>query len=177
MFQAVCDYKGKILNCYVSQPGSVHDQQVLQQSPLAQFLGDKEKFYDNCHLVGDAGYKLHENLMIPYRDNGKLLEKQKFYNFCHSSARMAIKRTFNLLRGRFKSIANCLAITTLEDIQKYVTAICILHNFCLINGDQFECEEMEYTMDSLVIVPQDNDAEQSVANIKRDLLCQTVLMS
>lgn len=92
ILQGVCDHKGKFINCFVGHVGSVHDQRVFRLSEVADFVGKEEKFPQQCHLVGDAAYSLNINLMVPFRDNGHLTDRQKNFNFCPSSARMRIKR-------------------------------------------------------------------------------------
>lgn len=74
---------------------------MFRQSEIQYYLGDETKFPQDSHLVGDLAYKLHENLLVPYRDNGHLTERQRNYNFCQSSARIAIERAFGILKGRF----------------------------------------------------------------------------
>lgn len=90
--------------------------------------------------MGGSAYKLHDNLMIPYRDNGHLTERQKNYNFCHASARIVIERVFGLLKGRFRSLLTKLAMDRIDLIPKYILACCILHNICLMRGDELEVE-------------------------------------
>ncbi|XP_071576255.1 putative nuclease HARBI1 [Temnothorax nylanderi] len=102
--QAVCDHERRFIHCVAGHVGSVHDQRVFRLSEVHNYLQDPRKFSNDSYLVGDAAYSLHENLMTPYRDNGHLTHKQKNYNFCHSSARMVIERTFGLLKGRFRSL-------------------------------------------------------------------------
>ncbi|XP_071579491.1 putative nuclease HARBI1 [Temnothorax nylanderi] len=108
--QAICDHTCQFIHCYVGHVGSVHDQRVFRLSEVQSYLGDVSKFPEESHLIGDLAYKLHENLLIPYRDNGHLTERQRNYNFVHSSARMAIERTFGLLKGRFRSLLTTLAL-------------------------------------------------------------------
>lgn len=76
---------------------------MFRLSEVQSYLGDELKFPEDCHLVGDSAYKLHENLLVPYRDNGHLTERERNYNFCHASARIVIERAFGLLKGRFRS--------------------------------------------------------------------------
>ncbi|XP_032690752.1 protein ALP1-like, partial [Odontomachus brunneus] len=104
--QAVCDHRTNFIHCYVGHPGSVHDQRVFRLSELQQWLGDPDKFPQNCHILGDAAYKLHENVIVPYRDNGHLTIRQRNFNFCHSSSRIAIERAFGLLKTRFRTVLN-----------------------------------------------------------------------
>ncbi|XP_071579325.1 putative nuclease HARBI1 [Temnothorax nylanderi] len=108
--QAICDHKCQFIHCYAGHVGSVHDQRVFRQSEVQHYLGDVTKFPQDSHLVGDSAYKLHENLLVPYRDNGHLTERQRNYNFCHSSARIVIERAFGLLKGRFRCLLTTLAV-------------------------------------------------------------------
>ncbi|EFN64056.1 Putative nuclease HARBI1, partial [Camponotus floridanus] len=103
-FQAVCNHKTHFLHCFAGHPGSVHDQRVFRLSELQEWLGNPEKFPDDYHILGDAAYKLHQNLIVPYRDNGHLTPRQKNFNFCHSSARVAIERAFGFMKTSFRSL-------------------------------------------------------------------------
>jgi len=62
--------------------------------------------------------------------------KQKNFNFCHSSARMAIERSFGLLKGRFRSLLTTLDMERIDLIPKFILACCVLHNICLLQGDE-----------------------------------------
>ncbi|KAL6420744.1 hypothetical protein ACFW04_013865 [Cataglyphis niger] len=108
--QAMCNHKAHFIHCFVGHPGSVHDKRVFRFSELQDWLGNPEKFPDDCHILGDAAYKLHQNVIVPYRDNGHLTPRQINFNFCHSSARIVIERAFGLLKTRFRSIRTVLAI-------------------------------------------------------------------
>ncbi|KAJ1528142.1 hypothetical protein ONE63_008056 [Megalurothrips usitatus] len=121
----VCDHKARFVDCFVGHAGSLHDQRVFRLSPVQDFLDDENKFPDGCHLVGDSAYKLHENLMVPYRDNGHLTQRQKNFNFCLSSARIAIERAFGLLKGRFRSLLHCLPMTDTAEVPDFVLACCV----------------------------------------------------
>lgn len=83
---------------------------MFRLSEVQIYLGDEFKFPEDCHLVGDQAYKLHENLLVPYRNNGHLTEHQQNYNFCHASARIIIERAFGLLKCRFRSLLTVLAM-------------------------------------------------------------------
>lgn len=133
----MCDHKCRFIHCYAGNVGSVHDQRVFRLSELKNGIDDATKFPDNTHLVGDAAYTLHEHLLVPYRDNGHLTQKQKNFNFCHSSARMAIERAFGYLKGRFRSLLTILDMKRVDLIAKYIIACCVLHNICLLKDDEF----------------------------------------
>lgn len=106
------------------------------------YLSDPEKFPNDCHLVGDAAYPLHKHLLTPYRDNGHLSARQKNYNFCHSSARIAIERAFGLLKKRFRSLLTVLDMNRTDLIPEYIIACCVLHNICLLKEDEFPIDEI-----------------------------------
>jgi len=91
--KAVCDHQYTYIHCFVGNVGSVHDQRVFRLSEEYNYnIDDPSKFPNDSHIIGDAAYTNHEHLLVPYRDNGHLTVKQKNFNFCHSSARMATER-------------------------------------------------------------------------------------
>jgi len=107
----------------------VHDQHVFRLSEIQDALGNPEKFLDDCHLIGNAAYKLHDNLIVPYHDNGHLTERQK-NNYCHSSTRIAIERAFGLLKERFRSLSHYLSMTRTDLIAHFILAVsCITFVF------------------------------------------------
>lgn len=66
--QVVCDHKNKIIDFFAGYPGSVHDSRVFRNSPLCNSLQAKCSSY---FLLGDSGYPLQNNLMIPFKDRGQ----------------------------------------------------------------------------------------------------------
>ncbi|GAB1860676.1 Putative nuclease HARBI1 [Camponotus japonicus] len=173
--QAICDHKCRFIHCYVGHVGSVHDQRVFRQSEVQNYLGNVTKFPQNSHLVGDLAYKLHENLLIPYRDNGHLTKRQSNYNFCHASARIVIERAFGLLKGRFRSLLTTFAMNRVDLIPIHILACCILHNICLMRGDELNFEINEDV--EMIDVPDNAENVHDVAHTgttKRDLICETL---
>jgi len=51
-----------------------------------------------CYYLGDAAYLLSIHLLTPYKDNGRLTDQQKKYNFKHSYARNIVERAFGVLK-------------------------------------------------------------------------------
>lgn len=123
----------------------MHDQSFFRLSEVYDYMEDSLKFPNNNHIIGDAAYKINEHLLVPYRDNGHLTLKQKNFNFCLSSARMAIERFFGLLSGRFRSLLTTLDMEPVDLIPTFILAYCVLHNICLLKGDELP--------DCLVIEP------------------------
>jgi len=168
----VCNHKTHFLHCFAGHSGS--DQRVFRLSELQEWLGNPEKFPDDCHILGDAAYKLHENLIVPYRDNGHLTPRQKNFNFCHSSARVAIERAFGLLKTRFRSLRTVLAMDRVDLIPMFIIACCVMHNICLLRGDEIELNEINET--------ENNNLHHGVAPFeqagvaKRNLICERLPM-
>ncbi|XP_071632125.1 uncharacterized protein [Temnothorax longispinosus] len=171
--QAICDHTCQFIHCYVGHVGSVHDQRVFRLSEVQSYLGDVSKFPEESHLIGDLAYKLHENLLIPYRDNGHLTERQRNYNFVHSSARMAIERAFGLLKGRFRSLLTTLALDRVDLIPLHILACCVLHNICLMKNDILDIEVNE-DVHAIDCVRDNNENIQNARAgiIKRDLIAE-----
>jgi len=94
---------------------------VFRLSEVHSHLGNISKFLQDCHLVGDQAYKLHENLLVPYRDNGHLTERQRNYDFSHAFARIVIERAFELLKVR--SLLTTLAIDRVDLIPMHIFAV------------------------------------------------------
>ncbi|KAK3920196.1 Putative nuclease [Frankliniella fusca] len=138
--QAVCDHKRLFTHIYVGQVGSVHDSRVFRLSELQTFMDQEDRFHNNSHIIGDAAHTLNRHLLVPYMDNGNLTDRQKNFNFCLSSARMTVERAFGLLRGRWRSLRRTLEMICTENVpdSDYVLACCVLHNICLLRGDEFE---------------------------------------
>ncbi|KAJ1526584.1 hypothetical protein ONE63_008170 [Megalurothrips usitatus] len=179
--QGVCDHKARFVHCFVGHAGSLHDQRVFRLSPVQDFLDDENKFPDGCHLVGDSAYKLHENLMVPYRDNGHLTQRQKNFNFCLSSGRIAIERAFGLLKGRFRSLLHCLPMTDTAEVPDFVLACCVLHNLCILQGyelnETLTAECCERQADPLNVGQQAGQAAvQNAAMAKRDEICARLIL-
>ncbi|XP_044733226.1 putative nuclease HARBI1 [Chrysoperla carnea] len=173
--QAICDAQCKFIHCYAGNVGSVHDARVLRLSEVNDYLNDEQKFPNESHLVGDAAYPLHKHLLTPYRDNGHLSARQKNYNFCHSSARIAIERAFGLLKKRFRSLLTVLDMNRTDLIPEFIIACCVMHNICLSRNDEFPVEE--------IIEQNGNINEMNYNRIlpadgvdKRNRICEQLIM-
>lgn len=127
--------------------------------------------------MGDAAYNIHEHLMVPFRDNGHLTNRQKNYNFCHSSARMAIERAFALLKGRFRSLLTVLDMNRVDLIPDFIMACCILHNICFLKNDDFQITEpnvFETVSDSNTQLT--NERCNNAAKLKRDVISNNLII-
>lgn len=144
----------EFIHCYVGYPGSVHDQRVFNVSELQNFCNDETKFPYDTHLIGDAAYKILKTILVPYKDNGRLTQRQKNYNYCLSSTRMVVERSIGLLKARFRILLDKLPMKRIDLIPNYIMACCVLHNICLMRNDMIEIpiiveDEMQNNIDDL----------------------------
>src|SRR6185437_10491402 len=84
----------------------------------------------NAYILGDAGYPCQDWLITPYRDNGRLTQKQTYYNVKHSQTHISIKQVFGKLKSRFRCLLINPIATLLETVILIITSSCILHNIC-----------------------------------------------
>lgn len=125
----------QLIHCFCGYPGSVHDQRVFRVSEVHDMCSDHSFFPGDTHIIGDAAYAIQQHLLVPYKNNGRLTARQTNFNYCLSSARMAVERSIGLLKGRFRSLLGVLPMTRTDLIPKYIMACCVLHNVCLFFND------------------------------------------
>ncbi|XP_032365442.1 putative nuclease HARBI1 [Etheostoma spectabile] len=171
ILQGVCDSRGKFLDTYVGNTGSVHDALVLRRSPMY-----KESLYPppGFFLLGDGGYPCLQHpvtIMTPYRQPvaGQV---QARFNKHHAKARSIIERCFGMLKTRWRAIfLRALEIRPLF-APKVISACCILHNLCLLTGDILEEDEEEEDEEHQGNVPDQGDQELSGIHLRARLAAQ-----
>ena len=97
-------------------------------SPLYQKIYRRE-IPRQYHLVGDAAYALHLNLITPFKDTGRgLTVGETLYNNRHSQTRMASERAFGILKARRLKLD--YVDSEPEPWNRIVLSCCVLHNMC-----------------------------------------------
>lgn len=164
----VCNDKLQFLHCYAGLPGSVHDMRVFKYSGLQQRCND-EYFPDNTHIIADSAYVLQKHIMVPYKDNGHLTEQEINYNSILSRTRMIVERSIGLLKGRWRFLLDKVPMRRTDLIPYYIISCCILHNICLLQGDNFDYPVIFY--DDLAAEPEPMAVNQLLQNeglVKRE---------
>ncbi|XP_043466333.1 putative nuclease HARBI1 [Leptopilina heterotoma] len=158
LLQGMCDSQGKFVDVFAGVCGSVHDNRLFEMSPMGQQLitAPENVCPLDMHIIGDAAYKLHPFLMVPFKDNGHLTEDQINFNKCLSRTRMVIERAFGLLKGRFRRLLY-LYLQNVAYGSLIIIACCVLHNICLDLDDDVNDEILN------------NIDEQRAQNIVNDL--------
>ena len=140
---AVCDADKKFMNINVGYSGRCHDAHIFANSTLARLIHTSNAIPNNYHLLGDAAYALHINVMPPYGGDN-LPNWKEMHNQAHSSTRMVIERSFSDLKNRWLRL-NCLRndFVYANDI---IATCCCLQNICISYGDieasEPQCEAM-----------------------------------
>ncbi|CAJ1057661.1 putative nuclease HARBI1 isoform X1 [Xyrichtys novacula] len=91
---AIYDHQWRFIDLFVGFPGSVHDAHVLWNSP------------EGCCILGDGGYSCLGApicLLTPYREPVANPVQARF-NTIHGKARNIVKRTFGMVKARWRSI-------------------------------------------------------------------------
>jgi hypothetical protein len=141
VLQATVDHIPIFTDIYVGWPGSVSDARVWRNSPLKRKLdeisanpnSDPLFKLSGGHLLGDGGYPLSEHMLVPFKDNGRLLHKHRRYNKRHSGTRMRVEQSFGVLKNKWR-VLELLKYKSIQLDCKVVTACCILHNFVMLEG-------------------------------------------
>lgn len=141
--QAVVDANMRFLNIYCGEPGSLHDARILRRSPLYETANANTRmlFPNKTFLLGDSAYPSLSWLVPPFRDNGHLTNRQKEFNFIHSSTRMPVERAFGYVKGRFRRIKFFNEYREMRFITDTVVVACILHNYCINENDIYNFAE------------------------------------
>lgn len=121
----------------MGQVSSVHDMRVFRLSKFENICNETN-FSRDSHILGDATYRLSKYVMVPFKDNNHLSERQKKFNYCLSSARMIVERSLGLLKGCFRSLLDTLPMQRRDLIPKYIIVCCIMHNICLLQNDMID---------------------------------------
>lgn len=76
-------------------------------------------------------------MLAPYKGHKDGISRNEYYkNFVQSSTRMCIKRAFGMLKGRWKILLKRVDMH-LRNVQDLMSTCMVLHNICIIFGDDF----------------------------------------
>lgn len=146
----------------VGWPGSVYDNTVLHQSPLALRPGDY--FSAGQYLLADAGHASTTWCVTPYRNPAAQVPVNQMFNELFSSARCQIEHVNGVLKNRFSSLRGLrVAIRTHADFQRvnlWIVVCLILHNLLTEYNDPWEFEDEGFTDDE---AGEDDDVLQQPA--------------
>ena len=119
--------------------GSIHDANLWGRSEIGQFC-EAGKLSPYC-LVGNAAYPCRPWMLVPFKGHKDGLSREEYHwNFLQSSIRMCVERTFSMLKGRWRILLKMIDVY-LKNVPDLVAIYLVLHNMCIIFGDNFWKEE------------------------------------
>lgn len=100
LLQGVCDHKKRFTDIFCGEASSIHDARLLKRFKLYEQISEGKIIHNDYFLLGDSACPSLTWLVPPFKDNGRLTENQKLFNFRHSSTRIIIENVF----GRFRRL-------------------------------------------------------------------------
>ena len=163
MVQAVVNGRKLFIDVAAGFPGSLHDARVLRNSSIYQkaengdilaagpmyLIGTDEI---QPYLVGDSAYQLSPWLQKPYpegtRDPGEIRFNKEL-----SSARVVVECAIGILKSRWR-ILDAIEERNIAAVSKIIVACAVLHNFCILAGDEWDEDDFNDDDDN---GPNNND--------------------
>ncbi|SCZ97018.1 BZ3500_MvSof-1268-A1-R1_Chr4-2g06933 [Microbotryum saponariae] len=143
---AVCSFDLLFLHLHAGSEGSAHEQKVLAWAIEKGFqIPGPVKYY-----LGDAGYTMSENIMVPYRGVRYHLRewiagarsssretlpstKQELFNLRHAQLRNVVERIFGVVQRKFPILTGSAPEYNYK-MQAMIPLLCaFLHNYVHIN--------------------------------------------
>ena len=155
--QGIVNDRGIFISFDIGWPGSVHDARVFRNSSF--YKNHSNLIQENDYLLGDSAYPISSFLITPFKD--PTLQKQKDFNYFHSSHRVVIEKAFGRLKARFGMLKN-LDIKTIKMGILFTSCAIILHNFLEINMDTWDIDDIDHENDT------DNEGDNDISNYTRN---------
>ena len=152
--QAICDYRGILIDVEIMWPDIVHDARVYANSQLNTHFTEKTLPMTYRSLLpgtdripplilGDPAYPLLPNVMKEYGEDA--YDEKAVYNQVLRGARNQIECAFGRLKARWQ-ILNRATDIKLEDVPEVIYTCFILHNVCELKGCHLNEEYVERQM-------------------------------
>lgn len=152
--QIVCDSKMKIIDLVARWPGSTHDAFIWHTSGLKNMF--EMGIIQDAWLLGDSGYPLEPWIMTPISNPTSPAEEA--YNKNHACTRNIVERCIGLKKGRFRCLdkSGGTLLYSPAKVCKIVTAVAVLHNFCIDHRLPI-IEEVEAFQQDAAVQPHHNN--------------------
>lgn len=165
--QAIVDGRKCFLDFASGFPGSMHDARVLRNSPIFDLaehdqilMGPSVQIGGNDikpYLVGDSAYPLASWLQKPFPEATR--DPEEIALKALSGVRVAVECAFEMLKNRWRILWKRLD-RKISFANKIAIACAVLHNFCLLNQDEWNDDENDD--------PRDQGHESNNDDVIRD---------
>jgi hypothetical protein len=142
--QAVVDSNTRFLDVFAGFPGVVHDARVFANSGFKREVDEGRRLNGPSRIIqgvsipeliiGDAGYTQSVWMLTPLPGH-RLAPMYDQYNFKHSSTRMAVERSFGILKGVWRILRRIMYSPDVTILSKMMITCCMLHNIMLDRTD------------------------------------------
>jgi len=134
--QGVVDPKGVFTDVCIGWPGSMPDDQVLENSALSQRV--QMGLLKDVWLVGNSGYPLTDWVLVPYAHQN-LTWCQHAFNEKILEVQNVAKDAFARLKGRWSCLQKRTEVK-LQELPMVLGACCVLHNICEMRNEEIDPE-------------------------------------
>jgi hypothetical protein len=122
----------RVIDIVARYPGSSHDSFIFQNSEIKQRFESGE--FESGILLADSGYGLKTYVMTPLRN--PVTSAQALYNESHIKTRNSVERQYGVMKRRFPCLSLGMRLN-LETQLAVIVACAVLHNFCIMQKDNF----------------------------------------
>ena len=139
LLQGVVSAKCLFWDFDIGWAGSMHDTNLWARTEIGQHC-ESGKLSPYC-LVGDAAYPCRPWMLAPFKGHKDGLSREEYHwNFVQSSTRMCVERAFGMLKGRWRILLKRIDVH-LKNVPDLVATCLVLHNMCIVFGDEFWKQE------------------------------------
>ena len=109
---------------------------------------ENRRLDETYHIIGDSAYPLSNYLITPYRVRKQnMTVQEKKFNTHLASKRAMIEQAFGLLGLRFPRLMK-LKVNSIKKRIQCVVAACVLHNWCIMEDDDEDFEDIGIKLDT-----------------------------
>ena len=142
--QAIVDSNTRFLDIFAGFSRVVHDARVFSNSGFKLAVDRDDRLNGRPRviggvpipelLIGDAGFAQSSWMLIPIPGYNLALMFEQF-NFKHSSTRMCVEQSFDILKGIWHILKRTMHLVDMKIVPCIIYYCCILHNIMLDSAD------------------------------------------
>ncbi|KAK8520393.1 hypothetical protein V6N13_031155 [Hibiscus sabdariffa] len=167
--QGVVDKNGVFTDVCIGWPGSMTDDQVLEQSAFHQRA--KTGQLKDVWVVGGKGYPLMDWVLVPYTHQNLTWAQHAFNEKVWDIEKVG-KEAFARLKGRWACLQKRMEVK-LQELPAVLGACCVLHNICELRNEEME-PELKFELFDDEVIPENNLRSMASAQA-RDRIAHNLL--
>ncbi|GMJ15710.1 hypothetical protein like AT5G12010 [Hibiscus trionum] len=167
--QGVVDKNGAFTDVCIGWPGSMTDDQVLEQSAFHQRA--KTGQLKDVWVVGGKGYPLMDWVLVPYTHQNLTWAQHAFNEKIWEIEKVG-KEAFLRLKGRWACLQKRIEVK-LQELPVVLGACCVLHNICELRNEEMEAE-LKFELFDDEVVPE-NSLKSMASAQARDRIAHYLL--